>query len=205
MSLCRTLPLLVLLVASSARADVAPAGGEFQVNTFTTGDQLVPRVAADAAGRFTVTWGSGGRFSFPTPDGSSEGIGARRFDASGAPQGDEFVVNSYTVGPQTQPAIAVAPSGEFVVAWRGGDYYSYPQDGPESGAFLQRLSAAGAPLGSERRANTTTAGSQTTPAVSADAAGNFVVVWTSYPAYYGAGSGDGSRSGVFGQRFDVTG
>ncbi len=201
------LPVLIvaLLAASVARADVEPLGGEFQVNTFTPGDQSIPRVCVDPAGRFTVAWQSGAYFLFPGRDGSLGAVTARRWDATGLPRGDEFVVNSYTVGPQTAPAITVSPSGDFVVAWQGGSY-SFPQDGSESGAFVQRFSAGGAFLGGEFRANTTTAGRQDEPAVGGGPSGGFVVVWTSSPAYYGSGSGgDGDGSGVFGQRFDAAG
>ena len=38
----------------------ARRGGEFQVNTYTTGDQEGPALALDAAGDFVVTWVSGG-------------------------------------------------------------------------------------------------------------------------------------------------
>lgn len=204
MHIRRLILLVALTAATFARADVAPVGGEFQVNTFTAGDQFAPQVCSDSAGRFTVAWQSRGVFPGPGPDGSQDAIGARRFDAGGAPQGNEFLANSYTLGPQRVPSIAAAPDGDFVVAWEGGSYF-FPQDGSESGAFLQPFAATGAALGPELRANTTIAGSQLAPAVAADAAGNFVVVWTSYPTYYGTEGGDGSRAGVFGQRFDGTG
>src|SRR4029453_9498266 len=109
------------------------------------GNQSAPKVCTDAAGRFTVAWQSGQYFS-SGPDGSGLAIGARSFDASGAPQGSEFLVNSYTLGSQGNPSIAAAPSGEFVVAWQGGGY-SFPQDGSESGAFVQRFSPGGRAVG----------------------------------------------------------
>src|SRR6185503_19016279 len=37
-----------------------PQGGEFQVNTYTTGGQRRPVVASDAAGNFVVVWHSNG-------------------------------------------------------------------------------------------------------------------------------------------------
>ena len=46
----------------------APVGPEFLVNTFTTGDQKDPQVAATPAGGFVVAWQSDGQ------DGSSSGI-----------------------------------------------------------------------------------------------------------------------------------
>src|SRR5262245_8442613 len=200
----RLILIVSLLVATSAGADVAPVGGEFQVNTFTPGYQMSPRVCADDGGRFTVVWESGQDFFPPGPDGSRSAIAARRYDATGIALGDEFVVNSYAEGPQRDPAIASTPNGDFVVAWQGGTY-NYPQDGSESGAFVRQFSNAGVPRGAEFRANTMTAGAQLSPAVAADATGRFVVVWTSYPAYYGTRGGDGNGAGVFGQRFDAAG
>src|SRR5438128_2056572 len=37
-----------------------PVGGQFQVNTYTTGDQYHPTVAGDGAGNFVVVWDSKG-------------------------------------------------------------------------------------------------------------------------------------------------
>jgi len=193
----RTIAMLcACLLAQRALADLAPVGPEFQVNTYTTADQLLPRVGADADGNFVVVWDSGSYYR-DGPDGSRTGISARRFDSAGSPQGSEFLVNTYTVGPQDSPDVAVTPAGDFLVAWQGGDYYFY-QDGSLSGAFVQRFTAGGAPLGGEQRANTTTAGSQEDPAVAVGPAGDAVVVWESF-------AGDGDGAGVFAQRYDPAG
>ena len=50
----------------------SPVGGEFQVNTFTTGDQIGPAVAAGAAGDFVVAWNS------KYQDGSTYGVFGQR-------------------------------------------------------------------------------------------------------------------------------
>lgn len=47
-----------------------------------------------------------------------------RYDASGAPQGPGFQVNSYTTGSQRVWDVAFASSGGFVVTWE-----SFGQDG----------------------------------------------------------------------------
>jgi hypothetical protein len=54
------------------------------------------------------------------------------------------------------------------------------------------------PNGGEFRANTHTTSSQSGPAVTADAAGNFVIVWESFAQ-------DGDGDGVFAQRFATSG
>src|SRR5688500_13495253 len=62
-----------------------------------------------------------------------------------------------------------------------------------------RVAGAQPAVGSEFRVNTYTTAHQYLPAVAADAEGNFVVVWSSYP------QPDGTKTGVFGQRFDHRG
>ena len=86
-------------------------------------------------------------------------------------------------------------AGNFVVAWE-----SYEQDGSYSGVFGQRFDAAGSKIGIEFQVNSTTADRQKYPGVTADSAGNFVVVWQSLDR-----SRDRSSWGVFGQRFDSGG
>lgn len=194
---------LVGLAAMSARADVAPVGPEFQVNDTGRGYRQRPRAAADAAGGFVVVWNVGAYYA-GAGDGSSYGVFGRRFDATGAAVGSDFLVNTYTSGPQNQASVANDPRGGFVVTWGSGSYYTGAptQDGSATGVFLQRFDAAGGRLGGEQQANTFTIGPQTAPDVAVDAAGNFVVVWTSGNYRF---TQDGSREGVFGQRFDGAG
>src|SRR5439155_334406 len=78
-----------------------PRGGEFRVNTYTTGHQTAPAVATDAAGDFVVAWASDGQ------DGDGYGVYAQRYSAAGVPQGAEFRANTYTTSFQTDPAVAV--------------------------------------------------------------------------------------------------
>src|SRR5688572_32087681 len=55
-------------------------------------------VAMDKDGDFVVAWQSGTSDTtvFPGQDGSGSGVWARRFNALGAAQGNEFRVNSVT-------------------------------------------------------------------------------------------------------------
>jgi hypothetical protein len=161
----------------------AAVGPEFRVNTYTTGNQYRPSVAADPSGGFVVVWQS-----LPQ-DGSDHGVYAQRYAGSGTPLGPEFRVNTYTPNAQQRPFIATDSSGNFVVVWQ-----SLYQDGSIFGAFGQRYSAAGTPEGPEFRINTYTTYVQSYPAVAADPAGNFVVVWQSTDQ-------DGSSFGAVGQRF----
>jgi hypothetical protein len=162
-------------------------GPEFQVNTYTTASQGYPAVAMDAGGSFVVTWwGQAG-------DGDADGVFAQRYNAAGVPQGGEFRVNTYTTSNQLFPSVAMDPAGDFAIAWS-----SAYQDGSGSGVFGQRYNAAGVPQGSEFRANSYTAGSQSKASVAMDAGGGFLVVWQS--------SGqDGDAGGVFGRRYNPAG
>ena len=67
-----------------------PLGGEFQVNTYTTGDQTALRSPRTPP----ATSSSSGR-AWPGRQADS-GIFAQRYDSSGTPLGGEFQVNTYT-------------------------------------------------------------------------------------------------------------
>jgi hypothetical protein len=162
-----------------------PAGPEFRVNTYTTGSQFIPAVAAAPSGDFVVAWMS--------PDGSDYGIFAQRYSGAGAPVGPEFRVNTFTIAYQATATLAADPTGGFMVVWA-----SDGQDGSADGIYGQRYDAAGAPLGAEFRINTYTTGNQLAPEVGADGAGTFMVVWQSTLQ-------DGSGAGVIGQRFAASG
>ena len=54
----------------------APDGGEFQVNSYTTGFQVLPKVATDPEGDYVVVWDSYGSSG---TDSSYWSIQAQRF------------------------------------------------------------------------------------------------------------------------------
>ncbi len=141
---CQRTPLVPRFEPLEERAllAVAPLGDEFQVDTFSTGDQQTSgnqAVAMDAAGNFVVVWQSQGQ------DGDGWGVYGQRFDADGQRLGDEFRVNTTGVGDQTSPAVAMNASGQFLVAWNDSRTAS-------PGVYLQRFNADGSALGSQTRA-----------------------------------------------------
>jgi hypothetical protein len=170
------------IVGQRFSASGAPLGGEFRVNSYTTGNQFEPSVSA-SAGLFVVVW------TGASPDGSSDILG-QRYAISGAPLGGEFRVNSYTTGGQGFASTTVDAAGSFVVVWAS------PQDGSGFGIFGQRYDSSGTPLGPEFRANTYTTGQQFFSDVGSDSTGRFVIAW-------GSSAQDGSGYGVFGQRFSA--
>jgi len=164
----------------------APLGSEFQVNSYTGGDQAFPAVAADSNSAFVVVWASA------TQDGSLEGIFAQRYASAAHPLGGEFRVNTYTPGAQSYPAVASDSAGTFIVVWS-----SDQQDGSGLGIFAQRYSFTGTPLGGEFRVNSYTTSQQRFPSVTFSGS-QFVVAWQSFGQ-------DGDSEGVFAQRFYYTG
>jgi len=106
---------------------------EFQVNTYTTGDQDNASLSLDNTGNFVIGWSSNGQ------DGSQNGIYAQRYTAAGVAQGSEFRVNATTADQQSNPAISLDSSGNFVAVWDGAG----AQDGSGSGVFSQLFNATG--------------------------------------------------------------
>lgn len=174
----------------------AAVGGEFQVNSYTTGDQRLPAIASDALGNFVVAWQSLGSGSNDT---SSFSIHARRFDVNGTPIGSELQVNTYTTNEQQAPAVASDALGNFIVTWES--YGSAGTDQSNWSVQAQRYDANASPVGSQFQVNSYTTSVQRSPAVGADAPGNFFVVWESV----GSIGNDASTYGIQGQRFDPNG
>jgi len=214
----------------------APVGGEFIVNTFTSGNQYADAVTTDGAGNFVVVWtqnggGSygifarrydaagnalGGQFQVDTTSdynyfadakadragnfvvvwhGAPTGAGqkdilARRFDSAGTPLGDEFVVNQSTGGDQLYPSLATDNAGNFIVTWSGSD-------ADASGAFARRYDRFGNAVTDEFPLNQTTELAQESGAVGANAAADFLALWSS-------DGQDGAAFGVFGARSGLT-
>lgn len=177
-------------------ANGVPLGGQFQVNTYTTGQQQYPAVAADGQGNFVVVWqsyGSGGS------DTSGWSIQARIHDASGAPVGGQFQVNSYGASSQAAPAVAIDGQGDFVVAWE-----SLGSGGTDTSGYsiqAQRYDADGVPSGGEFQVNAFTTNAQRLAAVAADPSGGFVIAWQSF----GSGGTDTSPTSIQARRYDANG
>lgn len=156
--------------ARQVAADGTPAGVQFQVNSYTTGTQTAPAVAADGAGNFVVTWES-------LPGGAETEIEAAVFDAFAVPVIGEFQVNSYSTLNQLEPSVAISPNGDFVITW--ASYGSAGGDTSLDSVHARRYDADGSARGAEFQANTYTTNNQLLPAVATDGRGNFVLVWES--------------------------
>jgi len=70
-------------------------GAEFRVNTLTGGNQTWVQIAALSNGGFVITWQDDAGH-----DGSGWGVYGQRYDATGAAQGGQFLLNTATSGNQ---------------------------------------------------------------------------------------------------------
>ena len=225
-------------------ASGSPRGGEFLVNTYTTGPPDQPRPSPSTA-RAASWWSGRAR----TRTGSCDGIFAQRFAADGARRGGEFRVNTYTTGDQIAAqrwpptadrqlrrrlgrarAMAIGTAGSSRALRRGRRAASAASSGStrtpratngspawmsrrqlaissstwmsddQDGELTADLRASGStPPGAPRARSSgstryTSADQDSVTSVADDGVGNFFVAWTS------AGQ-DGNDLGVFAQRF----
>jgi len=155
-----------------------PLGPQFQVNTYTPGNQDFPAVALADDGRFFVAWvsfGSGGG------DTSGQSVQGRRFAADGSPLGADFQVNSYTIDEQAGADVAAVEGGGFVVTWHSSGASSGDAD---RSVQAQRFHPGGDRLGPQFQVNDFTTGHQQAPAVApTTSGGGFVVTWQSVGSF----------------------
>ena len=99
----------------------------------------------------------------------------RRYSSSILPLGPEILVNrEFTIGDQSQPALAVSPNGQMLVAWASTDHQS------GWGVYGQLVSTDGALLGSEILVNQSLLGTQWQPSATAIGDGSYVVAWEGF-------------------------
>ncbi|WP_424965863.1 Ig-like domain-containing protein [Dinoroseobacter sp. S375] len=176
-------------------ADGTAATGEFLINEITLNAQSAPSVVGTPDGGFLVAFED----SSNALDGSGGSIIARKFDTAGAPEDDQFVVNSFTSSTQFQPDITVLADGRFVVS-----YMSNSNDGDRNGnsVIAQVYAADGSRIDESFIVNSETASSQDQGQVVALPGGGFVVVWSSATS---GDAGDGNDRGIFQQIYGVLG
>ena len=146
-------------------ASGAPASAEELVVTNTNTTQLNPAVASAPDGRFVVTWQT-----FVSPNGDE--IRARAYAADGTPDpAGEVPVNTSVAGNQSNPDVAMAPDGGFVVTWETST--------PSGAVMARRFATGGASGGSE----ITVGAAQTNdgaPRIAIEGDGAFTVAWILY-------------------------
>lgn len=176
-------------------AQNAPVGAEFQVNTYVTHDQKLPRVAVLADGSFVVVWEASYHGGFYA------GVIGQRYDATGTAIGGEFVAHTETNGGMYEPDITALEGGGFVVVWQASVL------GLAKGleVRVQVFDANGAKVGVEFTANS--AGmygneqyGQNEISVISTADGGFMMSWSSLYDYAGS-----QLRGIFVRKFDALG
>ena len=108
------------------------------VNSYTFGDQYIPRVKAIGLD-YLVTWTSLGQ------DGSREGVFGQFVHNNGGLVEAEFRVNTTTFGSQMQPAVASDGVSQFLLVWTSFDgqygYDLFAQRYLNVASILQPMSA----------------------------------------------------------------
>jgi hypothetical protein len=160
----------------------APVGNEFLVNVASI-PSANPSVAAASDGSFLVAWS--GRNVTIISNGWD--VFARPYSRAGT-AGNVVQLNTYTYGNQYAPQLS-AIGLDYLAVWT-----SLGQDGSREGVYGQYVHNDGSLVGNEFRVNTTTIAQQMQPAVAADGADQFLVVWTSF-------TGQPYSFDLFGQRY----
>lgn len=157
-----------------------------QTNTYFTGDQSASAVATLQGGGSVVVWHSSGQ------DGSGYGVYAQMFDASQAPSGSEFRVNTATANDQSSPDTCGLTNGRFVVVYQ----VSGGLDGSDWGVFMKILNTDSTTSLAETRVNEYTSADQSQCSVTCLPNGGFVVTWHS-------NGQDGSGYGVYAKVYNA--
>jgi hypothetical protein len=109
-------------------------GEQFVVNTTTAGAQQNPQVMMNSQREFVIVWNSEAE-----PGSNERDIFGQRYYSLSERLGDEFKVNTYMVGDQRYPAVAMRENSEFVTVWQsdgqdGSEYGIFGEFGPKKGS-----------------------------------------------------------------------
>lgn len=152
------------IFAQRFNASGTPLGSEFQVNTFTSTEQSNPRVGMDADGDFVVIWMSESQF----PPAIFSVIG-QRFDETGAPVGNEFLISPGV--SVLFPEVAMGADGAFLVTGIGR-----PESSFDFGNYVWLYDSAGTPQATSRLDSVSFEAEAT---VTAAPGGGWIAIWTS--------------------------
>ena len=163
-------------------------GVNFRVNDDSgDGGQAYPAIDVDGGGNFVVVW-----------EGDRNGdlaIYAQRYTCSGVKQGANFRMNDDSgAGGQTYPVIAIDGSGNFVMVWMMDD----PNPNAVFGIYARRYNSSCIAQGNNFQVNDVSGSIDllSSPSVSLDSSGNFVVVWR---------DSRNGHSDIYAQRYNSSG
>ena len=163
--------------AADLPGNTTRVGDEFTVNTTKAGGQYFSTVTTFADGGYVVSW-TDTSYTEKGADASSSQIRAQIFDANNNKVGKEFQVNTTVAGGQYRSQIAILASGDFVIAWE--DQGETGGDTSGEATRAQMYHRDGTKIGGEFIVNTSTAGDQGEPAITALSNGGFVVTWNDH-------------------------
>lgn len=136
------------------------------VNTTSNGQQITPHVAVANDSRYVVAW---------QEDANSDGLFAimvRGFDNRGRQRFPQMRVNTNSNGTHTNPRVAIAPDGFFVIVWESNsDRNGYKN------IRMRGFNADGSERWPERQVHRRADGQQRVPKIAMGPFGDFVVVW----------------------------
>jgi hypothetical protein len=148
-------------------ASGAPLGARFRVNSDAAGFQSRPKALTLPSGNVLVVFESD---DSQAGVGAGDGIFGRLVNVAGQAASGVFKINADNGQPAANPALAADARGSFLVSWETGS-------GREQDVIARLFDRNGVARIPEFRVNSEVAGLQRRPAVAADPAGGFVVVW----------------------------
>lgn len=172
-------------------------GDEILVNSTTESFQQEPAAASLADGGFVVAWEDDSTTGGDTDDGA---VRAQVFGPEGNPEGEEILVNTTTVGAQTEPAVVGLEGGDFVVAWEDTSAFLNGANASILDVRAQRFDSGGNKTGDEFLLNTTRSVSQESPDLAPLDDGGFVAAWKD-----ASRASDGDLARISSQVFSPTG
>jgi len=171
---CGTLAYLLLSLSPSSVHCITIQ--DYRVNSDTSVGiaQYYTDIAFDSLGNFVIVYSDRGF------DHDFRKILFQRFDSQANRLGGPVLVSDTTIRYNDNPAIAMHPSGSFVICWgsnTGGTDFN-------SDVWIQRFDPSGNSLGPHQQVDVDlpdTTGQVTvidyTPAIAMDRQGNFIVIW----------------------------
>ncbi len=157
---------------------------ETALSLATSSPQRLSQAVCGAGGSFLVVWEA------ESLDAGGTGILGRLVNGSGVPIGEPFQINATGTDHHSEPIVTADATGHFVVVWSRSS-----SDAEATGVIVRRYSDQGVPLGNEVEVASGGAEIRSSPLVSAEPGGGFVVGWMS-------GDPEQGTSAILVQRFD---
>ena len=165
--------------------------GEVKMNQFSSSSQQWPSVTPTADGGFLAVWQSAGQ------DLDEIAVVARKYNSDYTPAGNDYVVNSSTIGYQQQPDVTTLDNGDLVVVWASSNTTDVPT--AIGWEIIGRiLNPDGSFKSVEFHVSEEVPGTQREPEVISLSDGGFLVAWE----WTGTGS---NVYDIRAQRFDASG